>query len=190
MMKITQAYVLAGGQSRRMGRDKLLVSVDGVPLLRWALDVCRESFEQVSIVAKETAKFRQFDAEVLLDAPEADGPLAGLITAFRHCSGAYCFVTAADLRDLNRTVIVTLLQAFDGEQYLGLKEPDTCQPLCGIYNVSSLPVLLAAAHRGEYALHTILRELDCRFIPCELTIWRNINRPSDLSEGQEVSRYV
>lgn len=42
MMKITQGYVLAGGQSRRMGHDKLFILVDGVPLLRWPLDVCRD----------------------------------------------------------------------------------------------------------------------------------------------------
>ncbi len=30
--------VLAGGQSRRMGRDKVLESFDGQPLLRRALD--------------------------------------------------------------------------------------------------------------------------------------------------------
>ncbi|RME28487.1 MAG: molybdenum cofactor guanylyltransferase [Candidatus Zixiibacteriota bacterium] len=190
MMKITQAYILAGGQSRRMGRDKLFVSVDGVPLLGRTLDVCREAFARVSIVAKESAKFRQFNTKVLLDAPEADGPLAGIITALRHCSEAACFITAADLRDLNRTVIANLLQDYRGEQYLGLREPDTCQPLCGIYNVSSLPVLLAAARRGEYALHTILHELECRFVPCDLTVWRNINRPSDLADRQEVARHV
>ncbi len=178
-MEISAAYVMAGGQSRRMGRDKLFMHVDGVPLLDRTLQVCHSLFDDVYIVARQRAKFGSLKYDVFLDAPGAEGPMAGIITALRHCTAAACFVAAADLPDLDNAVITTLLLEYAGEQYLGVAEPGRCQPLCGIYAVSSLPVFLAAAKRGDYTLHTVLTALDHRFVQLNIKQWRNVNWPID-----------
>ncbi len=181
---------MAGGKSRRMGRDKLFLRVNGVPLLTRTRRVCRDLFAEVYIVARETARFQATGCPVLLDAEGVEGPLAGIITALRHCGEPACFVTAADLRDLDQTVIKRLLEAYAGEQFLGIREPDHCQPLCGIYGVSSLPVFLEAAGRGEYALHIILQDLDCRYIEHGLKVWRNVNSPVDLADQRDGGKNV
>ncbi len=178
-MEVSAAYVMAGGRSRRMGRDKLFMPVDGVPLLERTLHVCRGLFDDVYVVAGQNAKFRSLEYDVLLDAPGAEGPMAGIITALRHCTASACFVTSADLPDLDNAVITTLLLEYAGEQYLGVAEPRRGQPLCGIYAVSSLPVFLAAAKRGDYALHSVLTAIDHRFVQLNIKQWRNVNYPID-----------
>ncbi|MFQ5608576.1 MAG: molybdenum cofactor guanylyltransferase, partial [Candidatus Zixiibacteriota bacterium] len=97
---VRSAYVLAGGQSRRMSGDKLFLEINGKSLLKRTLEVCRSRFDEVWIVAKESEKFAGLDYPVVIDWPGADGPLAGIIAALSDCTESACFVTAADLYDL------------------------------------------------------------------------------------------
>jgi molybdopterin-guanine dinucleotide biosynthesis protein A len=179
-MRINNAYILAGGKSSRMGRDKLFLEVDGKYLLRHALLTCCELFERVSIVAKEKNKFSAFDCKVVLDWEGAEGPMAGIVAALQDCPEDNCFITAADLLDLSTTTISMLVRRYQGEQYFGLKELEGIQPLCGIYARSSLDTLIKAAKHGRYGLHEALEQLDTRLISVNSDSWRNINRPGDI----------
>jgi molybdopterin-guanine dinucleotide biosynthesis protein A len=180
IMRVNNAYILAGGKSSRMGQDKLFMEVGGKPLLSHALSICSELFQRVSIVAKEKNKFSALDCNVLLDWEGAEGPMAGIVAALQDCPEDYCFITAADLPDLNATTISILVNRYQGEQYFGLKESERIQPLCGIYARSSLASLIDAAKRGRYGLHEALEQLDTKFISVNSDSWRNINRPEDI----------
>lgn len=181
--KIARAYVLAGGQSRRMGQDKLFVRVDGKPLLERTLAVCLREFRTVSILAREREKFVNLGFPVVLDYPGARGPLAGIISALEDCPDSACFITAADLLDLNSELINRLLSEFSGEDYLGIDEGVQRQPLCGIYSTSALPVLRRQAERGALDLQSALRQLDVRCLAAPQANWRNINSEQDLNAG-------
>lgn len=180
IMRMNNAYILAGGKSSRMGQDKLFMEVGGQPLLSHTLSICCESFPRVSIAAKEKDKFSAFDCNVVLDWEGADGPMAGIIAALQDCPEDYCFITAADLLDLSTTTISILLSRYQGQQYFGLRESERIQPLCGIYARSSLDSLIDAAKRGMYGLNEALEQLDTKLISINSDSWRNINRPEDI----------
>jgi molybdopterin-guanine dinucleotide biosynthesis protein A len=178
---VNSAYVLAGGQSRRMGRDKLFLSIDGSPLLEKTLAVCSERFNTVKILARENEKFAKFSVPVILDYENAQGPIAGIIAALEDCSDNYCFITAADLCDLNDEIISLLLDNFQGEEYFGIDEGAQKQPLCGIYSVAALNVLRDCADKNIFDLQSALKQINARFIPAPLENWRNINSAADLT---------
>jgi molybdopterin-guanine dinucleotide biosynthesis protein A len=181
-----RAYVLAGGVSRRMGCDKLFVTVDGEPLLARTLRICRAVFSEVSIVAKGAEKFSEFDTPVIIDYPNAPGPLGGIIAALvdctdcTDCSGDSCFIIAADFADIDEETIRALQQDYHGEDYLGIREQGGIQPLCGIYSTKALGELLAVAAKDRsYHLWRIVERLNSRFLPLQKALWRNINTPAD-----------
>ena len=174
------AYILAGGQSRRMGRDKLFIEMNEQSLLSRTMSSCRAVFSEVALVARSKEPFSQFDCRILIDMPGIDGPLAGVITAIEDCRSEMLFITAADLYDLNADTIRTLLKTYNGEQYLGIRERDHIQPLCGIYAKTALDTLLKAAQEGTTRMSEAIHGLECRFIPPPSGNWRNINSPEDL----------
>lgn len=177
---IQTAYVLAGGQSRRLGQDKLFVSVGGETLLTRVIRTCGSCFAKVVLVAPERTKFRRDPVRVVTDYPYAEGPMAGIIAALLDTPDDYCFVTAVDLFDLSEELIRQLVNSYSGQQYLGVKERDGIQPLCGIYHRSSLSKLLEHARQGNFQMHSVLSALDSHSVPIPETPWRNINRPADL----------
>ena len=178
--KQINAYVLAGGQSRRLGRDKLFLEIGGTKLLTRTIATCQAVFDTVKIVAKCEQRFLDFGCEVLLDQPGPDGPLAGVLAALEDSPTSCCFITAADLYDLNVQAIVSLLANYRGEQYLGFQEPGGIQPLCGLYTKSALQHLKESAKNGDLKMSHAISRLGCRFLPLAQRPWRNLNCTADL----------
>ncbi len=176
------AYILAGGQSRRMGLDKLFESVGSQSLLTKTIETCHNITSETYIVAKDKRKFEALPYKILIDDPIADGPLAGIITALKNCKEEYCFVTAADFYDLNPELIQNLAKIYKNEQFLGMNINNRIQPLCGIYNKSCLQVLQEAAKNCNYKMKNILENINSKFINIEISPWRNINLPEDLED--------
>ncbi len=79
------AYVVAGGRSSRMGRDKAFLALEGMTLLERALAVARAVSPEVSIVGQRE-KFAAY-GNVVEDLYSGQGPLGGIhaaLTASRH----------------------------------------------------------------------------------------------------------
>jgi molybdenum cofactor guanylyltransferase len=173
------AYILAGGQSSRIGFDKLLTQVNNNNLLEKTIKSCSLIIKTVKIVAKEKTKFAQFPNEILIDSHSADGPLAGIIAALEDCSKEFCFITAADFFDLNSHIISTIINEYANEQYLGMFINGMRQPLCGIYHKSSLHTMKKSAGESNYKMSDVLKKLNARFVKTNIAPWRNINHPID-----------
>ncbi len=176
------AYILAGGKSRRLGRDKLFVQHNGTTLLAHAVNICSGLFHTVKIVAKNPDRFPSLGCEIVIDTPDADGPMAGIIAALQNCREDWCFITAADLPDLNREIITTIIGAYTGQQFVGLYEEHGPQMLCGVYHHSALPVLIARAKQGDYRMVGTLSTLTHKLLPVPVDTWRNVNTPADLQQ--------
>jgi molybdenum cofactor guanylyltransferase len=77
------AIVLAGGGSRRMGRDKAWLELDGRPLLAWVIEVLARRCEPIVISARPGQALPEIAGlRVRVDDPVADaGPLVGILAA-------------------------------------------------------------------------------------------------------------
>ena len=74
--------VLCGGRSRRMGRDKATLPIDGVPMGRRVADALRAaSLDRVVAVGGDPSLAGLLDVEHLADRWPGEGPLGGILTA-------------------------------------------------------------------------------------------------------------
>ncbi|HEY1896041.1 MAG TPA: NTP transferase domain-containing protein [Terracidiphilus sp.] len=78
-------FVLAGGQSRRMGTDKALIEFRGRPLIAYALDLVRAAGLPVFIAGARSA-LDSF-APVIPDSRTDAGPLEGICAALESLKG-------------------------------------------------------------------------------------------------------
>jgi molybdopterin-guanine dinucleotide biosynthesis protein A len=104
------AFVLAGGQSSRMGRDKALLTLAGQPLIAHALATLREAGLPAAIAGSRSdlASF----APVLPDSKpgkQDSGPLAGICAALASTSARYVVFLSVDLPLLPSALLVYLL---------------------------------------------------------------------------------
>ena len=76
--------VLAGGRSRRMGRDKALVTVGGMPMISILIDRLARLTQPVVVVADRTDRYSSLPVPVLGDLHPGCGPLGGIHAALRE----------------------------------------------------------------------------------------------------------
>lgn len=144
--------VLVGGESRRMGRDKALLSYDGqATQLERSTALLREVCARTFISQREEQAFPVPEGtEVILDSVDSvKGPLCGILSAMRAHPQAHWLVLACDLPYLKVATLEQLIRHFHSapprltayrSSHDGLPEP-----LCAIYPAGSDATLLARA---------------------------------------------
>lgn len=92
------AAVLAGGRSRRMGRDKAFVVVDGRTMVERVVDAAAAAgAERVGCVGGDVARLRGLGLEAVPDRAPGTGPLGGVCTALDVAHTELVVVLACDL---------------------------------------------------------------------------------------------
>lgn len=147
--------VLAGGLSRRMGRDKRRIEVEGVPLLRRAVDAARSVCREAVVV---TAPGRPVPAELACGVPVVEdlradaGPLAGIEAALATARHDLVLVLAGDHPDASPTVLAALIRtlaATPSADAVALGTPAGPQPLVAAYRREALAVVSQLLDAGE-----------------------------------------
>jgi molybdopterin-guanine dinucleotide biosynthesis protein A len=105
------AFVLAGGQSTRMGEDKAFLLLGGRSLLHRALELARSVADDVRIVDAGSGAGQKFAAyaPVLQDMYAGSGPLAGIHAALRATSTELNLMLAVDVPLVTRDFLRHLI---------------------------------------------------------------------------------
>ena len=192
--------ILAGGQSRRMGRDKALVALGDASdtlIQRVAAAAGSLSDDRVVIAPLERGYADLVpDWRVVPDAFPDGGPPAGLMTALLEAREEAVLVLPVDAPALAEPLLRWQLERADparpvipwrlGETRQGAGR--TLEVLHGVYPKSVLPRLEAMYAAGERRLFRMVRELEpiligpavlTRFDP-GLRSFQSLNLPDDL----------
>ncbi|MDR3087870.1 MAG: molybdenum cofactor guanylyltransferase, partial [Azoarcus sp.] len=142
------ALILAGGDSRRMGRDKTALRLGGRSLLQRALDSMNTLFPVTLVSIRKTRADIGNVAQVHDEVPDA-GPLAGLCAGLRKARTPWVFAVAVDMPFLLPEVIEHLALMRAGRQAVVPLVDGHLQPLMAFYATTALPTLRAALDREE-----------------------------------------
>ena len=103
------AFILAGGQSTRMGLDKALTLLAGVPLIEHACNLLRSAGLEPRIAGAKS-DLSAFAPTLLDDPTESSlGPLSGICSALRNASAQFAVFVPVDLPLLPASLIAWLL---------------------------------------------------------------------------------
>ncbi len=177
--------VLTGGASRRMGRDKATLPIDGVAMAdRVAAALRTGCAEVVAIGPSERAGAQQPVADLF----PGEGPVGGVITALREAERRGCshaFVVACDLAFLDAATVQRLLVAGlgPGAGSIAVAHTDRVEPLCAVWPVSILAPVEHIFAAGERAMHRVLDALALTRVDVRAAALRNVNTPGDLADG-------
>jgi molybdopterin-guanine dinucleotide biosynthesis protein A len=179
--------VLAGGRSRRFGRDKATALFHGKPLLSWVLASLCDA-EEIFIVANRP--YPRFELNTYHDLIVTGSSLSGLHTALVKAQGDWVAIAACDLPNLTPAFWQLLASRATHQQAVMLEHPDgKLEPLAALYHKRALQTVEAKLDAGHFSLHELAHSLDTHFIPSENASvllgprgLDNINRPEDIDE--------
>ena len=155
--------VLCGGASRRMGRDKALVEVDGRPMAVRVADALRQAgADPVVAVGGDAEALGRLGFTVVPDEEPGAGPLNGVASALRFLADAdLVAVLACDLLHPDAATVRRLVAALDDDPDARAAVPDVDGRLHwhhGVWRRAALDDVDAALAAGRRALRDALPE--------------------------------
>lgn len=143
------AFVLAGGQSTRMGRDKAMLELDGRPLIEHALCKLR-ALGFSPRIAGSRPDLGAF-AAVIPDRHSQAGPLGGIEAALAASETDQNLFLPVDLPWLPVEFLRWMIERADGTEALATipRLQARPQPLCAIYSKALLPSAQAALRAND-----------------------------------------
>ena len=179
------AYILAGGQSRRFNTDKSLVQINGKTLTQIIHERLSPIFNNTYIVGKEN-NFLNYN--FIKDVKPVQCPLNGIVTALEHSKNDWIFVIACDLPLVSESIVNGLYNNINPTAQIILPTiDDNLQPLCAFYHKSVLKDFNNAVEKGEYSLMKLLDQFDVTKISIpskDEEQFLNINYQEDLEEAK------
>lgn len=177
--------ILAGGKSRRMGRNKAILTVRQQSLLDIMIDKMKSIFRYVTLSGSQATAY-QTGLPVLEDIYPDCGPLAGIHAALKQTGGRGVFVIGCDM-PLVPAGLIRYICSHNGADIVVPRLGDYLEPLCALYYKSCLPLIEQALSQGRYKItgffpraqvKYLTAEEISRFAPPEEAFF-NINTPED-----------
>lgn len=109
VIRQASGIVLAGGKSRRMGRDKAFLEVGGVPLIARVLERVQRVCAEVIIIANDADAYARFGVRVVSDVYPGKGSLGGIYSGLLAARAEHALVVACDLPFLNEALLRYLI---------------------------------------------------------------------------------
>jgi molybdopterin-guanine dinucleotide biosynthesis protein A len=185
------AFILAGGKSIRMGKDKAFLEFKGRILLARALELAAGVAKDVRIVG-DPSKFAAF-GRVIEDIYRERGPLGGIHAALKSSSTELNLILAVDLPFVepnflkhlvsvarNANAVVTVPRVSDG-----------LQPLCAVYRRGFAKVAEQSLAQGKNKIDALFAAVETRMLGEEELsgagfsgrMFNNLNTPEEFQKA-------
>lgn len=176
-------FIVAGGRSVRMGRDKALLPYRQGTMLDHALEIASTVTSEVRILCGPSARYEDFGRPVVKDAVCGVGPLGGLFTALLAASidgHERMFWLAVDLPLVAPDLLRHLVKELDSADVVMAKTSRGPEPLCAAFRTEpSLAAARRALLEGRLKLTSAVDGLLVRHVDADAAHLANVNTFGD-----------
>ncbi len=186
-------FVLAGGFSSRMGKDKALLEISGAALVVRAARLAAAECAPVTIVGRLEDSAR-FGFPAIADERPRLGPLGGILTALDHTAAAWNLILACDLPYLTGEwlrFLISRARASRAQVVLPVSASGP-EPLCAVYHRASARPIRSRLEQGILKITEAIEAAGVeRISPEEIlpfdargVLFQNLNTPADYERAR------
>jgi molybdenum cofactor guanylyltransferase len=199
MDSVISGIVLAGGDSRRMGRDKRTAVLGDRALLEIAVELVATVSDDVVVSCRrgnppDMSSLAGRSVELAFDERDG-GPLAGLEAALAAARHELVMVVPVDMPGLSVPMLTALVEAAQGQPTTDgavFVIESVLLPFPGAYRRSILPIVSTQLDAGALRVRDLLSRLHLLRVPAPLEVdvrrsFLNVNTPADLACANDES---
>lgn len=195
--------ILAGGQSRRMGKNKALMQLGDDSLIEHVIRRIRLVTDELLLVTNSPTEYTHLGVPMHSDILPGTGALGGIYTGLMHASHDAVLCVACDSPFLEPKLLAYLVSVL-GEHDAVMPETFahhndtqiTLQTLCAAYSKRCLPIIELMLRESELRVHALQERAHIKHVSPE--VWRrfdpdgisffNINTPQDFEKADAYMR--
>ena len=181
------AVLLAGGESRRMGRDKATLLFRGRPLWEIQFDLLRTlQPEEIFVSARTDPPWRPSGVQFVSDEPPSRGPLSGLSATLARISTDHLLALAVDMPLMTENYLRLICNLVEPGRGVLPMIGNRAEPLVAIYPKSTGTDFIIALSGSDFSLQSLTKKLIeagklslVNVLEQEGKLFRNFNNLSD-----------
>lgn len=182
----TVGFVVAGGLSTRMGRDKALLPWEGSTLLDHAIARLAAVCGDVRILCGSARRYEDRGRPVVVDAIPDGGPLAGIAAGLESAGDAAGLYLGVDLPLVTVALLAALAALEDADAVVPVT-PGGPEPLCAVYRPGCRAAVRARLAAGERKMTSFWPDVRVRTLEGDALaafgdprrVFLNVNAPAD-----------
>ena len=182
------AFILAGGESKRFGRDKSLYIYKNKPLIEHVFDVLKTIFIDISIISNDYDRYSYLRLPSFPDNINGKGPLIGIHSALCHSKTSNAFIVACDMPNIDSKFIKYLISISMGFDVIIPYINNNYEPLHAIYSRDCIVHIKKQIEDGERKISSFFDKVTVKKINKEVIdqyadcthVFKNINFLKDL----------
>ena len=189
--------VLAGGLSRRLGRDKAVEPIGGEPLISRVISRLSQVSDQTVVVVNDTERVSVLplpdSTKSVVDIYAGKGSLGGIFTGLSQADGDWAFVVSCDMPFLDTSLLLHMLSLRDGYDVVVPVVDGRPEPTHALYSKVCLPHIERRLEADELKIIGFFEEVRVRYVseteldrldPERLSFF-NVNTQEDLDRAHE-----
>ena len=190
--------VLAGGKSRRLGRDKAVEPVGGEPLVLRVIGRLSQVTDQTVVVVADAERAAQLplpkSARVAVDIYPGGGSLGGIFTGLSAADGDWGLVVACDMPFLNVALFLRMLGLREGADAVVPVLDGRPEPTHALYSKTCLPHMERRLEADDLKISRFFDEIKVSYVsqnevedddPDHLSFF-NVNTQEDLDRAHSL----
>jgi molybdenum cofactor guanylyltransferase len=154
--------VLAGGESRRFGRNKALEPYLGKRFIDHCVNSLRSHCDPLLVVANDLSHYYDVRATLIRDVTPHQGPLGGIYTALLFSPWEWVLVKATDMPFLAPELVTLLLQARSGADAVVPTVGEHYEPLLALYHRRCRAAVVEALEGQDRRIIQFFRKVKVR----------------------------
>lgn len=188
-----EGFILVGGASSRMGRDKARLTLQGRSFVELIGEALGQVAGRVNLVGAKNVD-ASLKIESVRDVYEGWGALGGLHGALAACRAEWAAVTACDLPFVTGELFARLAALKGETDAVVPRQPDgRLQPLCALYRAERCrEAARLLIERGERRPRALVQEVQARIVRWEelkdlhgaSLFFENVNTPGDYANAR------
>jgi molybdopterin-guanine dinucleotide biosynthesis protein A len=171
------AIILAGGQNRRMQREKSLLPVNGRTLIETVIAQISPHFSEIIISTAAKDKFAFLNLPIIEDEMPGQGPLVAIMSALRGSVHTVNFILACDIPFIHISFMKKILALAQTHDIVVPHYRDgKFEPLFAAYNRGIVPAIERQIAGGDFRISSLFRTCRTKFVAMDGQRWfRNLN---------------
>jgi len=184
--------ILAGGQSRRMGRNKALITLHGKPVLQWVIDAVAPLTDDLFLVTNTPAEYRPFNLPMVSDILPGNAALGGIYTAIATAKHPWTFLLACDMPLVRADAIEALASMRDGVDVVVPRITPHPETLHAFYRKTCLPAIEAQLAKKSLRVVGFFDAVRVRYVDADtiIAVTGNFDFLSNLNTPEDVERVL
>jgi molybdopterin-guanine dinucleotide biosynthesis protein A len=187
--------ILVGGKSRRMGRDKSRLVLQGETLVARAVRTLAPLTDDLILVTNTPELFVDLSARLIGDALIGGGALSGIHASLLAARYEWALVVACDMPFLNVGLLRYMASLTVGHTVVVPRWRGGLEPLHTFYSRQCIPVIEPILRRGGGRIVEFYERVSVRYVepdesihfdPEGLTFF-NVNSPEDWERAQALA---